>query len=161
MKHTKLTPQQIHKIVNSFHKNHCFFHEKNQTFGSPYQFDIQIVYDSLSKIPTDENNAKINALLHEIEAILLIPTVPIKDNAKDLLYDYIMKIYALCGDNSDRNKIFDELIDVLVICSVCGHNDYFGGNWKCAGCKRSYCHECVSTFMYDDTHRKCKQCAHN
>lgn len=161
MKNTKLTPQRILKIVNSFHKNHCLFHERNQTMGSPYEIDIQSVYDSLSKLPNDENNIKINDFLHKIDAELLVPNAPIKDNAKDLLYYYIMKIHELCGDNSDRNKMLEWLMEILVICSVCGHNDYFGGNWKCAGCKRSYCHECVSTFMYDDTHRKCKQCSRN
>jgi len=157
-KNTKWTKSKIIHKINNYHKFHCQSNAKDDIWN-PYRFNIESVLDYADDIKGDNVNIqKIIEILNQMYIELLEPNKPVKWNAEFILQNYLVLILDTCLVTAVEGELFDYLMDMIFICSHCGNNDEFGGVFKCNGCEREYCHECVNDALEEDS-KFCIYCA--
>lgn len=185
MERCKLWPSRIAKHIKIYHQNHVEYHTTNGTPNRPYNFDIDQCIDRLNKLKQavkqkqkDKNANKYNdkyedgqiyvdvyirikhimGTLQDIKT-LMCPNKAIKADAEAKLTSYVTEMAIICKGYDMYTKFYLSFIDMIFICSHCGHNDSLGGVLKCGKCPRSYCHECWDDAFINKRKNKCKICS--
>ena len=146
------TYKKIKTKIDNYHRNHIRYNQE-KNLNHSYKFDI----DSL--MSDFYGNQTTTEIVTKIKSELVNPDIPIKDNAKELLTEYLIQLFNICSRDSAMIRSFNYLMYVMFICSYCGSNDHLGGYQMCGGCKRSYCHECWYDGFTGEQTRNCIYCS--
>lgn len=168
MEPLKIWPKsRITRHIKNYHQHHIEYQNTKGTPGCPYDFDITecIKWSTeLKREVTQNEYAQVDAiisLLQNIKETLMCPNITINNNAEKTLVSLVTQIATVCKENEACIKFFNSFMEMIFICSHCGHNDSMGGVIKCSRCPRLYCHECWEYAFINERKNRCKICSGN